>query len=454
MPSEHQADLLNSEYSDGISKLSLSGFKSFANETSIEIRPLTILSGANSSGKSSAVQPLLLLKQTLETNYDPGTLLINGPNVQFTSAEDQLLAIHSDGGRASEVRIGLEIDEETELIETFANVSRRGLELRSMSYKNLEEKYDLRPGMNSEQIEEVIPQSAKDHADAFTNIIRERRDEIPTIRWKVRQHKCFLSYDMQIIEDDKTIFNLASPEGELSAPFERYIQDIIHVPGLRGNPERTYKTASSGPQFPGTFNNYVASVINFWKENQPDLLTELERNLQRLGLTSAVTAKQLDDVQVELLVGRLPYGTVEETDLVSIADVGFGVSQTLPVLVSLLVAKPGQMVYLEQPEIHLHPRAQFELAALLVEASNRGVRVVLETHSDLLLLGLQTEIAEGNLPHELAMLHWFSRVEDSGRTQVVSHELDNTGAFGDWPEDFSQIKLQAENRYLDAIESH
>ncbi len=70
---------------EGITRISVKGFKSLAEECSIEVRPLTILAGANSSGKSSIMQPLLLMKQTLEESYDPGPLKISGPNVEYTS---------------------------------------------------------------------------------------------------------------------------------------------------------------------------------------------------------------------------------------------------------------------------------------------------------------------------------------------------------------------------------
>ena len=78
---------MSKEAVEGITKIAVSGFKSLANDCEIDIHPLTILAGANSSGKSSIMQPLLMLKQTLEAPYDPGPLLIEGPNVQFTSAE-------------------------------------------------------------------------------------------------------------------------------------------------------------------------------------------------------------------------------------------------------------------------------------------------------------------------------------------------------------------------------
>ena len=137
--------------------------------------------------------------------------------------------------------------------------------------------------------------------------------------------------------------------------------------------------------------------------------------------------------------------------MVNIADVGFGASQALPVLVALRAAEPGQLVYLEQPEIHLHPRARCGLAEALAAAAKRGVRVVVETHSSSLLLSLQTLVAEGKLDPALVKLHWFSRGDD-GSTEITSADVDEAGAFGDWPEDFADVALQNESAYLDAVD--
>lgn len=461
---------MNNVHTNSITKISVRGYKSIAEECSMEIRPLTILSGANSSGKSSALQPLLLLKQTLETDYDPGSLLINGPNVQFTSAESQLLSKLGSGERAEAFCVELEIDGDQRLTEVFGSGSNKGVELVEMTYEGRDEKYTLQPSMTPEEVSPLVPRQLKDFSELLVDTLVENEDEDedeererkqtgerPEFEWVVRQSKCFLSFGLKLVrkdEEDTWPETLLLPGARPGRSFEEYIRDVIHVPGLRGNPSRTYKTTSVGPQFPGTFNNYVASIVNFWGTNEPRLLSKLGQYLETLGLTWKVEAKQLDDVQVELRVGRLPHqADTGASDMVSIADVGFGVSQTLPVLVALLAAKPGQLVYLEQPEIHLHPRAQAAMAQLLADASRRGVRVVVETHSDLLLLGLQTLIAEGNLNPEMVKLHWFSRLLD-GKTQVSSHDLDEQGSFGDWPEDFSAIKIEAESRYLDAVESH
>jgi predicted ATPase len=118
-----------------------------------------------------------------------------------------------------------------------------------------------------------------------------------------------------------------------------------------------------------------------------------------------------------------------------------------------LAAEPGRLVYLEQPEIHLHPRAQVALAQILADAANRGVRVVAETHSSLLLLSVQSLVAENCIAPDKVKLHWFKRRAD-GVTEVKSADLDNVGAFGNWPEDFADVELATQSRYLDAAESH
>ena len=198
----------------------------------------------------------------------------------------------------------------------------------------------------------------------------------------------------------------------------------------------------------------VPALFHHSSDGEPEKIKELGKNLQQLGLTWKVEAKRVDGASVELRVGRMPRPVVGGArDLVNIADVGFGVSQTLPILVALIEAKRGQLVYIEQPEIHLHPRAQVAMASLLADAAERGVVLVIETHSSSLLLAIQTLVAEGTLSHDLVQLHWFTRDEKSGATKIVPANLDEAGRFGDWPEDFDDVSLAAQSRYLDAVEA-
>ncbi len=136
--------------------------------------------------------------------------------------------------------------------------------------------------------------------------------------------------------------------------------------------------------------------------------------------------------------------------MVNIADVGIGVSQVLPILVALIAAQDGQIVYVEQPELHLHPRAQVVMAELLAEAANRGVRVIVETHSSLLLLTVQTLVAEEKIKNTDVALHWFAR-DAKGATQVTYKQPDEDGAYGEWPEDFGDVELKAQDAYLTAV---
>jgi len=432
---------------EGITGISVRGYKSLAEESNIEIRPLTILAGANSSGKSSAIQPLLLLKQTLEATYDPGALLLYGPNVRFTDAHQLLSRVPGQpAGNAFSINLRTE---QGDLRLLFRKPEKKPFELREMAYqsaKSSDGSITLRPGMSHKRILSVIPKGFDNLRASLAK--RSKRK----VQWRVFGERCFLTFGLDLSRGKrKEYLPLAlGPSGI----YEGHVRGVIHVPGLRGNPERTYTTTRIGQTFHGTFENYVASVINHWQNAKDKRIKELEKVLELLGLTWRIEAKQIDDAHVELRVGRTvakPKGGAR--DLVNIADTGFGVSQVLPVLVALLTAKHGQLVYLEQPEIHLHPRAQVALAKVLADAAKRGVRVVAETHSAILLLAIQTLVAKGFISPEIIKLHWFKRRPQDGITDVISADVDDVGAFGEWPEDFADVAIAAESDYLDAVEA-
>jgi predicted ATPase len=89
-------------------------------------------------------------------------------------------------------------------------------------------------------------------------------------------------------------------------------------------------------------------------------------------------------------------------------------------------------------------------ARLVKRAVDRGVRVIVETHSALFIRSVQTLVARDELDTEDVVLHWFTRDPETGDTQITSGELDESGAFGDWPEDFDEVYLDTEANYLDA----
>jgi hypothetical protein len=425
-----------------ITRVAVAGYKSISSECAIDIKPLTVLAGANSSGKSSIIQPLLLLKQTLEANYDPGALKLTGPNVRFSSGE-QLLCKCSASEKAKDLQLTFSTDNGTTHTR-YHWQKQKGFEIVDQSFKDSETSFILIPGMDTAGLHLALPSEVKKFLEPFGN------KSAAGYKLKVVRDRSFLDVQVQAPEAENFLFGV-SPAGHIKNAVRR----IIHLPGLRGNPERNYPVTAVGNTFQGTFQEYTASVIAKWQiDGEKEKLKLIGKDLEKLGLTWKVVAVPQNDTQVELQVGRMPHPAHGGAyDLVSIADVGLGVSQTLPVVVALHVARPGQMVFLEQPEIHLHPRAQMALAEVLAEAANREVVVIVETHSSILLRGIQTAVAQRDLSSDKVSLNWFKRDLQSGLTECTAGTLDGAGAFGDWPEDFDEITLESEKRFMDANET-
>ena len=378
--------------SEGITEIAVQGFKSLARESRIEVRPLTILAGANSSGKSSIMQPLLLMKQTLGASTDPGPLLFNGPNVKFTSV-DQFVPRAGEQLDGKKLSVEVTIDGDTRYKTVFRFAKKRRLEIQDTTIVDEMDHRTLH--LTPDQSEDILKGSIL----AFNPKRKDQFNQLfDSFLFSVYRDRCFLDVAVEPI-DEKGLFFIRNPT--YSAPVSRQLSRMIHVPGLRGNRERFYATVTSGPPFPGLFEEYVATTITDWQTHRDVRLRDLETMLADLHMTREVRATRVNDTQIEVQVGRLPAGEPSAADLVSIADVGFGVSRVLPVLIAFLLAEKDQLVYVEQPELHLHPRAQYALARIMADTAKRGVRLVVETHSALLLLRVRTLMADGDLDPDL-----------------------------------------------------
>ena len=433
-----------------LNAITVRGFKSIFDEQRIEVAPVTIFAGANSGGKSSASQPLLLLKQTIESQYDPEAILLYGPNVKFTSS-DQVLSRGSGLPQRQDFSLGFHY------LEGFS--IKVGYELGqsgSIRAKKVEIKtpsgIDIAYSENSEFAMEKISEEIGDHLKPIINHFQSQTGA--KLVWSAVPARCFPDLGLGV-----KVGNLSDrgiPVFEtLKYPknLRQLLKNIIHIRGLRGNPERSYlSTAKTKTGFPGAFEDYVASILMQWQEDHSDALGRLGNDLRLLGLTWKVKALPIQDTHAEIRVGRLESPTQGgANDLVSLADVGLGVSQALPFLVAIRVAKKDQIVFVEQPEIHLHPKAQFRLAELIVGAAKRGVRVWVETHSSILIRGIQTQVAVGNLKNTHVAMNWFQRNSSTGATIVTARTPDELGRLRDWPVDFDDVSMQANREYLDAV---
>jgi hypothetical protein len=433
-------------YGPEITRIAVTGFKSLATKADVEIRPLTVLAGANSSGKSSLMQPLLLMKQTFDNErIPPGPFWLSGDLAEYTSA-DQFLTIDPKQPDAAK-RLTIEVEAEGDWVElSFVRTSQSDLAVVGTASREAggERTWKLSRDTSPEVLQEIL--SSVPGRMANEPLFRPT-ELLP------RADRCFLGVGARFADDTIPIFH--RPE---VLRLRTKVQDTLYVSGLRGSREREFYLHGlpSAGSFPGDFEEYVPSILEAWKNDSTQTgqgyvnLNTMREALQLLELASDVQTQRLNESQIEVRVPRTLKG--DSKDLVNVADVGLAVSQILPLLVALTLAHPNQLVYIEQPELHLHPRAQWKLARLLAQASNRGVRLVIETHSSLLLRGILSEIAEGRIANDKVILHWFERDKETGLSAVHPRVPDSAGRVGEWPEDFSDVELKSDSQYLDAVE--
>ena len=159
MTEEKQGRILILRKED-ITRITVGGFKSINQEQNIEIKPLTIIAGANSSGKSSFMQAVLLLKQTLEASYDPGSLLLNGPNVKFTSA-DQLLSRSQDGKSVGTFHVGVTIAVGSSVLTKLKQSMNKGFDVEETTYSTGGGEFRLFMNMSQDEIQSVYARASK-----------------------------------------------------------------------------------------------------------------------------------------------------------------------------------------------------------------------------------------------------------------------------------------------------
>lgn len=429
------------------------GFKSFFESQRIALADVTVFAGANSSGKSSAMQPLLLMKQTLESQYDPGSLLLEGPNIKFTSLE-QMLSKGSGVVQKKNFTVGVELDSDLRIEISYSRKEGLGVEVKTVRVKDasgIDLTYRDSKKFSDDESDQLY--SHNPQARIIQNSFSDDSRMVAT--WEAVTGRCFP--DLRLVgRFSQSVAAIELYKPAFQERIRKHISELIHIQGLRGNPERIYSsTARVSRSFPGVFTDYFASVLHRWHQAQDTRLDQVGADLRKLGLSWKVRTTPVQDTKVEIRVSRLPHATQGGAhDLVNIADVGLGVSQILPFLVALRAAKKGQVVFVEQPEIHLHPRAQAALVDVILEAAGRGVRVWLETHSAPILRGFQTKVAEGVLPSSSLALNWFSRHSVTGATVVSVANVGPLGQYGAWPVDFDDVSLEIERHFLDAVSRH
>lgn len=432
-------------------QLTLKHFKAWRERIEIPLAPVTVLLGTNSSGKSSLLQALLLMKQTVLSPDRSIHLNFGGDDASdyfnFGGFDDVL----TRGASPRQFEIGFKfirkhVDTEYNCEKLFSGVfsSTYG---KTSSGSTVVKELKI-AGSDEEVLKENISCGSKfhvldlrGHGDWSSSLKITRRDKgsysISYLDWDEYQQlgKSTEYTPERSIALPAEAIQLAGSAEDISLAIRRELIDIAYLGPLRRKPERDYvwnksKPGELGTDGAGFVNALFDSTFHRAKNGDPvEIVAEVSSWLSRMGVAERLEARQ---------VGRSSrYEIVVHKDgvVANLRDVGIGISQVLPVLTLAFFAPEGSTILMEEPEIHLHPLAQSVLAELFVEVSRkRRVQFIVETHSEHLFRRLQTLVAKEELSLEDCRMYF---VERQGADAVLKNlELDEYGRVTQWPDMF------------------
>lgn len=408
-------------------QLRLKNFKAWKGENRVDLAPLSLFLGTNSAGKTSLLQMLLLLKQTAESpdrrqnlnlGGQPGDVLHLGSFKDIISGHDLkrelAFGLNFTNPRTSKPRI---IEYDVAYCHSHHGIA----EVNRLSYLSGGRVYRA----------ERQPKGAYQLTSANHPFIDER----------------LLGSKKQYGPERSVAFSAAAVaafelEGgalqDLALDMVEALKGIVYLGPLRERPQRTYLWNQQSPGDLGTKGEFaiqalLASANDRAKKSESGgrgwLVDRVSRWLKRMDVADGLSlGQQGSSVHYEVLVHQ-------NSIKANLVDVGFGVSQVLPVATLAYFVPEGSTVIIEQPEIHLHPLAQTELANLFVEvARDRRVQFLVETHSENLFRRLQYLIASEALPPEDCRLYFVERGEENAVLRRL--ELDDFGRIRNWPDKF------------------
>ncbi|MHB1046356.1 MAG: AAA family ATPase [Thermoanaerobaculia bacterium] len=426
-----------------LKRLHLKNFKGWEDTGPLELAPITVLFGSNSSGKTSLLQSLLLLKQTAAS--------ADRTRVLHTGDANSLV----DLGTPSDIVFGHDTNRVVEI----------GLKWKSpapieVPKARLEELlFRLEVGFSTEGSPHV--RASRYHSQDGLDVGMVRRPDAngydfhstPALTRRQGRPPAALPDPIRFYGFPSEVQNLyqkADWLSDLTLALEHQLERIQYVGPLREYPSRTYLWSGEKPESVGTRGrDAVAALLSARAEGRK--IPRGEKTGTRYEAFDAVIAwwlkrmKVIDSFKVERISkNRKDYEVqVKRTPSsaeVLITDVGFGVSQLLPVLVQCYYAATGSTVIFEQPEIHLHPRVQADLADVLLDAVKRcNVQFLVESHSEHFLRRLQRRVAEWGVDergigHDKVALYVCDVVE--GHSRIERLKVDDFGNILNWPKDF------------------
>ncbi|HUT03434.1 MAG TPA: DUF3696 domain-containing protein [bacterium] len=440
-----------------LTHLRIKNFKAWQDTGDIRLAPLTVFFGTNSSGKSSISQFLLMLKQTAQS-ADRKRVLVPSDRDMPIDLGTYLDMVHGhDKPEHISFELGWNLAKEMQLKDVvhsgdvfsgrtmrfeaalaLAGGKRQDVVVHRMCYQlgSLPEK-GLELGMKLK----TLKSPGKDKYELVNSGYNPVRKEGRV--WPLPSPVHFYGFPAEVM----AYYQNAGFVGDLAFALEQRLQLMSYLGPLRDYPRRQYTYMGETPEDVGWQGKQSIPAILAARERfirpgkykpRKSFQVLIASWLEKMGLIESF------DVKPIVPDGRL-YEVVVKTPMteahVNLTDVGFGVSQVLPVLVQCFYAPPGSIIIMEQPELHLHPSVQASLADLFIEAiqarengKDRNIQLLIESHSEHFLIRLQRRIAEEKISREKVAIH-FCKPTSSG-AKMESLELDLFGNITNWPEDF------------------
>ena len=427
-----------------ITHIRVKNFKSWADSGEVVLAPLTGFFGTNSSGKSSLLQMLLLLKQSIGSEE----VLFFGDEaslVNLGSFNEAIFRYNRDETIWLEFGSKLQKPLRLEIPERNPGESRRYLPERIDNFTFGTAVREEADSLIVESLSYEVDGSSTSHLRYFIG----QRSPIFGVTW---EDGVLSDYHGQEVGSVR-IRNCygASPHGpqpsrkilaQFSSAFESQFSHVYYLGPARVKPQRRYHWEGTHPQDTGLWGDKTidallsARVLQLKipdKEDAVPIEEQISKWLHEMDLAHSFSLRLSPNGDGRDYEVRIKKDSVSPE--VTLVDMGYGLSQFLPVLVLCYYAPEGSTLILEQPGIHLHPKVQSQLADLLIEVvTERNLQVLVESHSEHLLNRLQRRIAEEQISVDKTALY-FCRNRGSVST-CERLEMDEFGNISNWPENF------------------
>ncbi len=439
---------------------SVKNFKSIRDSGKIEVKPLTIFIGPNNSGKSSLLQFLLVLKQTIEATdiESPFSTRKREGLVDIGGYEDFIFKKERKNSLSFKLYFERETNIETESVirynqdeiylDTFT-IDLDGKTIKINSRGEVEQNI-ISDELLSEIVEKsiaLIGERSLFRKERFCYVPSSSRYDIGYVLDMYVHGKSARPNEM--IEEDISKYSYAL-DGLILLQYELLttFRNLFYLGPLREHPQRYYFITGEKPLHVGTKGERAVEVLYITNRTSTQVFQKVNSWFKKLGF-GEVSIKPLTESLYALNVTHPTIKKGHQNLEVNIASVGFGASQILPVVVEGFYAPENAIIIIEQPEIHLHPRLQAEMGDLLMDIAKTGKRLIVETHSEHVLLRIQRRIADGSLAKKDVAVYYFEQTEDG--TRITELVLDEFGRFTNWPRGFFEEDLMEAYEHSKAI---